>query len=393
MNAAPLPVGVGVVGVGVVGTGFMGLSHTIAFTNAPRILDIPVRLHLAHLVDASAARAGEAARQWGFARSGSDWRALVDDPAVSLVAIAAPNHLHRPIALAAAAAGKHVYCEKPLAPSGTAAREMAAAAKAGGVRTRVGFQYLANPVVQFARDLIRQGEIGEVRFFRGLHAEDYMADASTPCSWRTDPDEGGGAMADLGSHVLAMARFLAGPIAGVLGDIHTAIPERPTGTEEKEPRSVGVEDVGRAVLRFESGATGSAEGNWMATGRKMQLEFEVGGSAGAIRFTQERFNELNIYRTVDPAGVRGFRTICAGTEHGRYANFLPAAGHQLGFNDLKIIEAGEFLEEIAGGPPSGPDFAEGAAVQETLDAIYRSARSGGWEDVRPSDGLETATSS
>ena len=378
MGAAPLPIG-----VGVVGTGFMGRSHSIAFMSAPAILDIPVRLTLEHLVDASAEHAAVTARRWGFDRSGNDWRALVDDPAVNLVAIAAPNQLHRPIAMAAAAAGKHVYCEKPLAPSGAAAREMAEAAMAAGVKTRVGFQYLANPVVQFARQLIRRGEIGEIRCFRGLHAEDYMADASARWSWRLDPAGGGGAMADLGSHVLSMARFLAGPVSEVFGDLHTAIRKRPDEGDDATLRTVRVEDVGRALLRFESGATGSAEGNWMATGRKMQLEFEISGTLGAIRFTQERFNDLEIYRTDDPAGIRGFRNIFASSEHGRYASFLPAPGHQLGFNDLKTIEAGEFLEEIAGGPRSGPDFAEGAAVQETLDAVYRSARNGRWETVRP----------
>ena len=224
MSATPLPVG-----VGVVGTGFMGRSQSIALMSAPAILDIPVRLTLEHLVDASAGHAARTAHQWGFNRSGNDWRALVDDPTVNLVAIAAPNQLHRPIAMAAAAAGKHVYCEKPLAPSGAAAREMAEAASAAGVKTRVGFQYLANPVVQFARQLIHRGEIGEIRFFRGLHAEDYMADATAPWSWRLDPDGGGGAMADLGSHVLSMARFLVGPVSEVFGSVHTAIPKRPDG--------------------------------------------------------------------------------------------------------------------------------------------------------------------
>ena len=248
-------------------------------------------------------------------------------------------------------------------------------------------------MVQYARKLILRGEIGEIRYFRGVHAEDYMADASIPWNWRTDPAGGGGAMADLGSHVLAMARFLAGPASSVLGDIHTAIRQRPDGSGVGGHRTVEVEDVGRAILRFESGATGSAEGNWIATGRKMQLDFEIGGTGGAIRFTQERFNELLVYRSDDPAGLQGFRTIAASAEHGRYANFIPAPGHQLGFNDLKTIEAGEFLEEIASGRVSGPDFAEGAAVQETLDAFYRSARSGRWETVdrpRPADGAATA---
>ena len=189
----------------------MGRAHAIAFTNVGCVFDLPRPPALAVLADATPELAAAAARDFGFARATGDWRELVADEAVDLVAIAAPNRLHREIALAAIDAGKHVYCEKPLAPSAREAEEMAAAAARAGVRTRVGFQYLCNPMVDLAKEMIDAGEIGEVRTFRGLHAEDYLADAETPWSWRHDPGGGGGAMADLGSHVFAMGAAPAWP--------------------------------------------------------------------------------------------------------------------------------------------------------------------------------------
>ena len=174
----------------------------------------------------------KAAGALGFARSTADWRAMVADPEIDIVNITAPNALHKEMALAAIAAGKHVYCEKPLAPLAADAREMAEAAERAGVKTQVGFNYLCNPLFGLAREMIAAGELGEIRGYRGLHAEDYMADAAGPYTFRHDP-AGGGALADIGSHALATAEFLlrdvAGPIASVMGDCVTMIGERPDG--------------------------------------------------------------------------------------------------------------------------------------------------------------------
>ena len=191
-------------------------------------------------------------------------------------------------------------------PLAVDAREMAEAAEAAGVKTQVGFNYLCNPMFGLAREMIAAGELGEIRGYRGVHAEDYMADADGPFTFRHDP-AGGGALADIGSHALATAEFLLGPAAGpitkVMGDCVTMIAERPDGKGGK--RRVEVDDVGRAFLRFASGATGSIEGNWIATGRKMQHDFEVYGTKGALAFTQERFNELHFFSTDDRARPSG----------------------------------------------------------------------------------------
>ncbi len=285
------------------------------------------------------------------------------------------------MALAAIAAGKHVYCEKPLAPTAAEAAEMAQAAARAGVVTQVGFNYLKNPMIALAKRLIEAGEIGEVRTFRGVHAEDYMADADAPWTWRLDPAGGGGALADIGSHILATARHLVGPIASLMAEVDTAVRSRPVAPGAAERRAVEVDDVARLLLRFESGATGSLEANWIATGRKMQHDFEVYGSKGAIAFSQERFNELQVYSTDDRTGLRGFRTIFAGPEHEPYGAFCVAPGHQIGFNDLKAIEVRDFLVAVAGGPALGPDFAGGHEIQKLVELAYRSSKERRWLDA------------
>jgi predicted dehydrogenase len=292
--------------------------------------------------------------------------------------VTAPNAFHKEMALAAIAAGKHVHCEKPLAPRASDAREMAEAAEARGVKTQLGFNYLCNPMLALAREMIQAGELGEIRSYRGIHAEDYMCDASAPFSFRNDP-VGGGVLADLGSHALATAEFLLGPIARVMGDAVTAIAERPDGQGGSKP--VTTDDVTRAFLRFESGASGSIEASWIAMGRKMQHDFEVYGSKGALLFTQERFNELHFYSAGDAKGRQGFRRIEAGPAHPPYGRFCVAPGHQLGFNDLKAIEMAGFLDALAGSAPEPFAFRKGLRIQELIESVLASAREERWRDA------------
>jgi predicted dehydrogenase len=364
--------------IGLIGTGFMGKAHVFGFATAQRVFDLPYELILHAVADQAEGPAASAARALGFARASGDWRSLVEDPEIDVIDITAPNALHREMALAAIAAGKHVYCEKPLAPRASDAREMAEAAEAAGVRTQVGFNYLCNPMFALARDMIRGGELGEIHSYRGIHAEDYMADAECPFSFRHDPI-GGGALADIGSHALATAEFLLGPIERVLGDSVTVITRRPDG--KVGFRDVEVDDIGRAFLRFANGASGSIEASWVATGRKMQHDFEVYGTKGALVFSQERLNELHFYCTADAAGRRGFRRIEAGPDHVPYGLFCVAPGHQLGFNDLKAIEVAGFVRAIAEkhGEPFG--FRSGQRIQQLVEAIQCSAHEGRWARI------------
>lgn len=364
--------------VGLIGTGFMGMAHTFGFTMASKVFDLPAGIVLATVADVTEEAAGRAARQFGFQRATTDWRDIVADPSIDIVSISAPNALHKEMSLAAIAAGKHVYCEKPLAPRATDALEMTEAAEAAGVKTQVGFNYLCNPLFGAAREMIAAGDLGEILGYRGIHAEDYMTDPSGPWTFRHDP-AGGGALADLGSHALATAEFLLGPITEVMGDCVTVIGERPDGTGGR--RKVEVDDIGRAFLRFENGASGSIEGNWIATGRKMQHDFEVYGTKGALAFSQERFNELYLYSAGDQAGRQGFRRIEAGPAHPPYGRFCVAPAHQLGFNDLKAIEVAGFVAAIAGGAEEPFNFRKGLRIQSLVETIQASWAKRAWRCV------------
>lgn len=364
--------------IGLIGTGFMGKTHVFGFSSAPRVFDLPYELELHTVADVTAESAARAAAAFGFAHATTDWRRIVENPDIDMIDITAPNALHKDMALAAIRAGKHVYCEKPLAPLASDAREMALAAEAAGVKTQVGFNYLCNPMMALAREMIAGGELGEIRGYRGIHCEDYMADANGAFTFRHDP-AGGGALADIGSHALATAEFLCGPIARVMGDCVTMIGERPDG--RGGTRKVEVDDVGRAFLRFENGATGSIEGNWIATGRKMQHDFEVYGTKGALAFSHEHFNVLHHFSTSDAKGRQGFRRIEAGPDHAPYGLFCVAPGHQLGFNDLKAIEVAGYVNAIAGKGPEPFNFRKGLRIQTLVETIQTSSRESRWLDV------------
>ena len=196
--------------IGLIGTGFMGKAHVFGFTSAPRVFELPFDLDLHTVADITDEAAERARQTLGFAHATSDWRTIMADPEIDLVSITAPNALHKEMSLAAIAAGKHVYCEKPLAPMAADALDMTLAAEAKGVKTQVGFNYLCNPMLALARDMIAAGELGEIRGYRGIHCEDYMADPSGNFTFRHDP-AGGGALADIGSHALATAEFFVRP--------------------------------------------------------------------------------------------------------------------------------------------------------------------------------------
>ena len=364
--------------VGLIGTGFMGKAHAFGFVSAARVFDLPVETGLHTVADINGDAAHAAARAYGFSSATADWHDITNDPDIDIVSITAPNALHKEMSLAAIAAGKHVYCEKPLAPLAGDAAEMTDAAEAAGVKTQVGFNYLCNPMFALARDMISAGELGDIRGYRGLHAEDYMADASGPINFRHDL-VGGGALADLGSHTLATAEFLMGPISEVMGDCVTVIGERDDGKGGR--RAVEVDDVSRAFLRFANGASGSIEGNWIATGRKMQHDFEVYGSKGSLFSTGERMNELHHFSTDAATGRQGFRKIEAGPDHPPYGEFIVAPGHQIGFNDLKTIEVAGFLSAITEDVPEPFNFRAGLRIQFLVEAIQMSSRERHWVNV------------
>ncbi|UXM94421.1 Gfo/Idh/MocA family oxidoreductase [Bartonella sp. HY329] len=364
------------ISVGLIGSGFMGRAHAFAFNSAPRVFQLPMNVTLQCLADVNLDLATKAAKQFGFASATANWQDLISDKTINLISVTSPNTFHKEMSLAAIKAGKHVYCEKPLAPTASDCLEMTLAAEKAGVQTGVGFNYIKNPMMKLARDIIASGEIGEVRSFRGVHAEDYMYDENSPWTWRLDPRGGGGALADIGSHILETARYLLGDIASVKGETHTLIKQRPDIQNPSQMKAVEVDDISRANLVFANGAVGSIEANWIATGREMQHDFEIYGSKGGLLFTQERFNELHLFSNKDAKNLQGYRKIFAGPEHDPYGAFCIAGGHQIGFNDLKTIEARDLILAIAGEKTGHADFREGYMVQKTVEAIYESARTG-----------------
>ena len=362
--------------IGIIGTGFMGKAHAFAYRSALAAFpEIPVPI-LRTIADVNAESAAKAAHQYGFEKSSGNWRDLINDPTIDVVSITTPNTLHKEMALAAIAAGKHVHCEKPLSPTLKDSEEMLRAAVSKNIHTQVGFNYIKNPMLKVARDMIAAGELGEITGFRGIHAEDYMHDPSNPWTWRIDPSGGPGVIADLGSHIIAVARFLLGPIASVNADVETVIQQRPKARGSAEMLPVLVDDIARLLVRFENGYGGTIEANWVKTGRNMQLAFEIEGSKGSISFTQERLNELQFYKAGGNLRDKGFTTIESGPQHPPYGGFCVAGGHQLGFNDLKTIEMAEFLGGIASGKAAGPDFREAYEIQKVVEAAIASSKAG-----------------
>lgn len=364
-------------GIGLIGTGFMGRAHVLAFRNVSAAFELPVPVHLAALADADSARAEQCAQAWGFERSHSDWQQLIDDPQVQVVAITTPNHLHFPMAMAAIAAGKAVYCEKPLAVSLAQADEMRRSAEAAGVVTQVGYNYQHNPIIDLAKEMIEAGELGEIISFQGEFSEDFMGDPASPWSWRCEAAHAGGALADLGSHLLAMARYLLGDIEAVCADSSTVHRQRPATHGSNELRPIAVDDQTHALLRFASGARGTFSSSWLKHGYKNHLSFEISGTRGTLAFDQERLNELRIYRS-GATGRDGFQRILAGPAQAGYAAFCPAPGHQLGYNELKTLEVHSLIQAVCGLGKRGPDFEEAWQIERLAAAIRLAAREQRW---------------
>ena len=367
------------IGIGLIGTGFMGKCHALAFGAVNAVFAPPLRPRLEVLCDVDADVARRAADEFGFARWTTNWHEVVDDPAVGLLAITAPNALHREMATAAAEAGKHVYCEKPMALTLADAEAMTGAATRAGIRTLVGYNYLRNPAVQHARRLIAEGAIGEIAYFRGVYDEDYMADPALPYSWRCRVDDAGtGTLGDLACHLVSIAHFLVGRIVSVCADTETVIRERP---DPDIPGGIGVvenEDIAHALLRFESGISGTLASSRIAWGRKCRLAWEIVGSRGSLVFDQERMNEISLFTTDTPKESRGFTTVLSGPQHPPYGRFCPAPGHGLGFNDLKVIEVDHLLRGIAGTETLFPDFANALEIERVIHGIVESASHRQW---------------
>ena len=366
----------GEIGVGLIGTGFMGKCHATAWRTVRAVFGNVPDVRLEVLCDTPEDKAHEMAAQFGFGRATADWQELVKDPAVDVVSITAPNGLHHPIAMAALAAGKHVWCEKPMALTLAQAEEMTQAAASAGTQTLVGYNYLANPAYTNAQRLVAEGAIGRPIHFRGVFDEDYQADADLPWSWRCLKSEAGlGALGDMACHLVSCAVGIMGPVESLVADMQTVHQSRakPDGTGDGPVEN---EDIASALVRFRSGAQGFFGTARTAWGRKNHLAWEVHGDRGMITFTQERMNELKLFRADDDPGEWGFRTILTGPQHPPFGQFCPAPGHNLGFNEMKVIELAGLLRAIRDGGMAAPSFSDALEFERVIHGVAEAAETG-----------------
>ncbi len=368
--------------VGLIGSGYMGKAHAIALRSVPAVFNLSAKVECEMIAEVNEELAQEKAKELGFKRATGKWLTLVNDKNIDVVDICSPNYLHKEMALAAIAAGKHVYCEKPLALNAEDALEMTLAAEKAGVKTLVGFNYAKNPASQLAKEIIEQGEIGDIVHFRGIHNEDYLSDPLTPFSWRLKREfSGSGALGDLGSHIINMAQFLVGDITSVNGDVQTVTATRPLPDNSADVGIVENEDQAHAMIRFRNGAIGTLETSRVACGRKMGLSYEITGTKGSILFNQERLAEIKLYTRDGNSAREGFKTILIGPEHPDYKNFCVSAGHGLGYNDQKIVEVRDLIEGIANDCDMWPNFRAAYQVNLVIDSIETSHRLGKWIDI------------
>jgi predicted dehydrogenase len=375
----------------------MGKAHATAFKNIPLVFgNQPGRPILEIVADIDAKAVEKWAGEFGFARWTTNWQEIVEDPRVDIVDITTPNYLHAEMAIAGAQAGKHIYCEKPLATTSADASRIVAAVEKSGVISIVGFNYLKNPAQAFAKQLITSGELGEITLFRGTFDQDFLANPDIPFSWRLDRTFAGtGALGDLGSHTIAFAHFLVGDIVEVCGLNATKIKERvmpaggsgyaATAQAGSEKRAVENEDIMEFLIRFENGAIGTIGTSRIGMGRKLGLGYEIQGTKGSLFYTQERMNEIKLYRHTDPDREKGYKTIYIGPEHPGYKAFFGLAGIGLGYNDQKIIEAHDLITAIALGQPVQPDVRFAYGVNKVIDAVDLSCQARRWVHVSEFD--------
>ncbi|MEN9736193.1 MAG: hypothetical protein RL129_903 [Actinomycetota bacterium] len=382
--------------VGLIGAGFMGKAHSLAYTAMPMFFwpapAIPVRKSI---VDVNDAVAAEAAQRFGFEKSSADWRSVVEDPEIDIIDIATPNHLHAEIAIAAAAAGKHIISEKPLARSGEEAKTMYDAVKNAGIVHMVAFNYRRTPAVALAKKYIEEGAIGEILNFRGTYLQDWSADPDGPLSWRFQKSiAGSGSLGDIGTHVVDMARYLCGEITQVNTQLRTWVKTRPLqaggldklGASTKDstaPRGeVDVDDEVLSLLEFENGAIGSLEATRNAHGRNNFLTFEIHGTLGSIYFNYERRDELQVAFASDKADRKGFRTVYTGPAHPYGEGLWPIPALGIGYGETKIIETYDFVKAIMDGSQVSPNFKDGYQINLIADAMAASATSRAWTPVQ-----------
>lgn len=373
-----------------IGYKFMGKAHSQAWRTVGRFFDLDAEPVMKVVCGRDAQAVAEFAQRWGWEQSSDDWQAAVRQDDVDLVDVSSPGNTHAEIAITAAQAGKHVFCEKPLAFTVADGKKMLSAVREAGVKHMVNFNYRRCPAVSLAKQMIDAGEIGEIRHMRCHYLQDWLVDPEFPMNWRMRSETAGsGAHGDLGAHSIDLARFLTGEITEVVGTKKTFITERPAeGTshgltavagEGTEP--VTVDDSSVFLAKFANGAYGTFEATRLAPGRKNYNRFEINGSKGSLVWCFERLNELEYYSTGDPGAQQGFRTILATEGDHPYAGAWWPPGHMLGYDHGFSNAASDLVQDISNDRECSPDFHDGTQCVAVLEAVDKSVETGSWANV------------
>lgn len=371
-----------VIKIGLVGAGFMGNTHIASFKTALNIFGQDIQPEFVMVSDVDPVRAEETCKKFGFQSWSTDWHEVVNHPDVDLIDIATFNDTHVEISIAAAQKGKHVYCEKPLAMDGAQAHAAVEAVEKADVVTMVGFNYLHNPIQTYVKQLIASGELGRIVNFRGTFDQDYYAEKDTKHTWRfLNKASASGALGDLASHTISLSQYLVGDMASVCGMTDIIYMQRPDPKDESVMLPVENDDLTQFMIRYKNGATGVVLTNRVACGRKLSLTYEIQLTEGTIVYTQERQNEVKIFRMSDPPTERGFKLVQITPGHGLYNHFYGGAGIGLGYADQKVIETYTMLQSIAENKKAEIDFRFGCKVNQVIDAVLKSAETNSWVEV------------
>jgi len=380
-------------GVALIGYKFMGKAHSNAFARVAFFFDdVKAKPVMKVICGRDETGVKAAAERFGWQEFSTDWREVIKRDDIDIVDICTPNFTHKEMAIAAAEAGKHIICEKPLANTLQDAREMLDAVKRAGVKHTVMFNYRRCPAVMLAKRLISEDKIGQIYHFRGVYLQDWIVDPTFPLVWRLDKKlAGSGALGDIGAHVIDLARFLVGEIVEVVGLSETFIKKRPLAVATdgglgasggSQMGEVTVDDATVFLARFENGAIGTFEATRFAPGRKNYNSFEINGSKGSLAFNFEDMNRLKFYSREDEPHAQGFRDILV-TEpdvHDYISAWWPP-GHIIGYEHPFVHQVYDFLNAIVDDAKPWPNFEDGVKCQQVLEAVIKSCEEKRWVRV------------
>jgi len=383
-----------IIGVGVIGMGWMGMAHSRAYTQViHRFYESDFRPRMVICADDVPARAAQAQETVGFEETTANWMDVINHPEVDVVNVTAPNFLHLEMVKAAVAAGKHVFCEKPVGRSTAETLEIEQITRKAGLMSFVGFNYRWTPMVQHAQQLIQEGRLGKLTHYRGRFFSMYGSNPYGLLTWRFDQDKAGtGVLGDIMSHVADMAHMLVGDIDQISSHRHTFITDRPlpipgegthfsVGKPGDPTGAVTNEDYVSALVQFSNGVQGTFETCRAIYGPKCEMAFEVNGTEGALSWNFERMNELKLYLPGESGDTDGYTTIYGGPKYPFHGRFNPGDGVGMGYEDLKTLEAYHFLKSVAEGQQIAPGFADAARLAKVQETMMRSWESGSWESV------------